>query len=137
MILPGERHYNPYRKLAATADADALWAVISDPTNIHYMIGAIRVGRPAIDAIAEDLCTNRRTAHLFKGDRRTVDQWKQFSGKLVAIALKPEGFHAVDEGPTFNNAVIKNGAHYVFGVMGTGWSGSDIAGRNERDGEQR
>ncbi len=111
MILPSAKHYNPYRKLAATADADALWAVITDPTNVHYMIGAIRVGHPAIDAIAEDLCTNERTAHLFKGDRRTADHWKQFAGKLVAIALQPQGYFAVDDGPTFNHPVFKNGAH--------------------------
>ncbi len=113
MQLPNGRQFNPYRKLAATTQADALWARISNPVHIQYMIGAIRVGRPAIDAVAEDLCTHPSTAPLFDGRCEGTDQWKQFAGKMVAMALAIAGYEPVDEGPTYNNAVIRNGALYA------------------------
>lgn len=114
MKLPSARHYNPYRAKADTPDGDALWAVISDSENIKYMIGAIRVGHPAIDAIAAELCNNKLTAHLFTtGAQAQVDHWKQFAGKLVALALAPEGFHPVDTTSTYNNDIFKNGAIYA------------------------
>jgi len=111
MLLPTGRDYNPYKQLAVMSAADVLNEYICDEARIQYMIGAIRVGRPPIDAIVVDLCTNPATADLFCGNPK-ADQWKQFAGKLVAMALEPKGYMPIKRPSVllYNREVFRKGA---------------------------
>ncbi len=114
MQLPLTRDFNPFRAVASTADADALWSIISDDLNVARMVRVIRAGDAAIDAIAEELCSNSLTAAIYSShDQRRVDLWKQFAGKLVALALEPRGYRPLSKTRTRNNRVFKKGATYT------------------------
>jgi hypothetical protein len=112
MHLPPERHYNPFRALAETADGELLWEYIRREETVRLMIGAIRVGHPAVDAIADEVVAHPSFTQRFQGNYRAVEQWKQFTGKLVALALAPYGYRPKYAKATYNHAVFKNGALY-------------------------